>query len=112
MRWKPLETLRCRCSNLLNRLISWVLRISNYKLPMPSYKQSSVKDQDFLLKLAHQAAYRDLCLWVAVHRDKALDRLLSSNKEDREEYIGQVNAYEKLYRELIVEVARVRNLED
>jgi hypothetical protein len=41
-----------------------------------------------------------------------MDRLLSSNSDEREELIGQVNAYETIYRKLIVEVARTRNLED
>jgi hypothetical protein len=79
---------------------------------MPSYKESQVRDRDFLLHLARQPGYRDLCLWVAHHRDRAMDRLLSSNSDEREELIGQVNAYETIYRKLIVEVARTRNLED
>ena len=107
-----LSKFRRKCNNLCSRLISWGLRISNYRLPMPSYKESQVKDREFLKRLVHNQDYRDLCLWVAEHRDKALGRLLSSNENERGEYIGQINAYEKIYQELIIEVARKRNLED
>jgi hypothetical protein len=41
-----------------------------------------------------------------------MDRLLSSNSNEREELIGQVNAYETIYRKLIMEVARIRNSEE
>ena len=107
-----LNKFRRKCNNLCSRLISWVLRISNYKLPMPSYKASQVKDKEFLARLAHSPEYRDLCLWVMERRDRAINRLLSSNKEEIEGYIGQINAYDKMYNELIVEVARKKNLED
>ena len=112
MSFKYYRTFGRKCNNLCSRLISWVLRISNYKLPMPSYKASQVKDKEFLLRLAHSPEYRDLCLWVMEHRDRAISRLLSSNSEERENYIGQINAYDEIYRKIIVEVARKKNLED
>jgi hypothetical protein len=50
---------------------------------------------------------------VVDHRDRAVRRLLSnSDKEEYRELIGQVNAYEQLYNELVRELTRVMNSEE
>jgi hypothetical protein len=41
-----------------------------------------------------------------------MGRLLSGNKDDVEVYRGQVIAFEELYRKIVLEVARKKNLED
>jgi hypothetical protein len=82
---------------------------------MPSYKASynKSKDKEWLDSLCRHPAYKDLCQWVVDHRDRAVRRLLSnSDKEEYRELIGQVNAYEQLYNELIRELARIRNSEE
>jgi hypothetical protein len=107
--YSKLSRLWRRCSN---RLLSWVLRISNYKMPMPNYKQVSVKDNQCLEVLSHNPAYKDLCLWLVAHRDRAVRRLISSNGEDYRELIGQVNAYEQIYNEVYRELVRNRNSEE
>ncbi len=112
MKFKFFSRFSKLCNSFSNRLLSWVLRISNYKLPMPSYRESKVKDKDFLGKLARHPAYKDLCQWVVAHRDRAVRRLLSSNSDEREELIGQINAYEQIYNELVRELARVKNSEE
>jgi hypothetical protein len=82
---------------------------------MPSYKQHSdrAKDREWLDSLCRHPAYKDLCQWVVDRRDRAVRRLLSnSDKEEYRELIGQVNAYEEMYNELVRELARVRNSEE
>ena len=104
-----------KCKNLCNRLVSWVIRISNYKLPIPNYKESSSKyrDKEWLDSLCRHPAYKDLCLWVVGHRDQAVRRLLCSDGRDEyRELIGQVNAYEQMYNELIRELTRIQNSEE
>ena len=101
-----------KCSNSLsNRVLSWLIRVSNYKLPMPNYKQAQVRDSQWQDHLARHPAYKDLCLWVLVHRDRAVRRLLSSNEDERSELIGRVNACEQIYNELVGEMARLMNHE-
>ena len=41
-----------------------------------------------------------------------MDRLLSSNEEDRRELIGAVKAYEYIYKKFVSELARAKNSED
>ena len=94
-----LSRFRQLCSRCSNRLLRWVLRISNYKWQMPNYKESQVKDQEWKAHLCSNPAYKDLCLWVVALRDKEIRRLLEGKEESRE-VVAKMRLLESMYNEL------------
>ena len=103
LKWLVSKCSKCssRFSKVSSRLSKWVRSYRQRKVSLPRYREAADLPLEWEQDLARPPAYKDLLAWVAHRRDRCLDRLIQSKREENLiELRGEIKAIEKIYRDL------------